>query len=222
MKPLVIVGAGKIAYAVSQYLKDWSLYDVVAYAVDKDFIEEEEFCGRPVVALQELREQYPPSEFDAFVAMGYQQLNKLRRSKVDELKVFGYSLASIVNPRVLSDLQYGENCFIAESNAVQPGVCCGDNVFVWSGALVGHHSVLENDCWVTGGAMLAGGVKLGQGSFVGVGAQIGQDVVVGVESMIGAGTLLTKSVPDGSVLIAKSTEPYRLNSEQFLRISSVF
>jgi len=57
---------------------------------------------------------------------------------------------------------------------------------------------------------------------VGLGAIVGHEVIVGEKCMLGAATLTIKSIGDGVVLIAVPTEPHRLNSEQFIRMSSCF
>ena len=40
--------------------------------------------------------------------------------------------------------------------------------------------------------------------------------------MVGANTLVTKSLEDKSVLLTKPTEVYRLNTDQFVKMSACF
>ena len=88
--------------------------------------------------------------------------------------------------------------------------------------MIGHHSTIEDHCWLTGGCMIGGGVKIGKSTFVGLGAIVGHEVQVGEKCMLGACTLATKSIGSGVVLITPPTEPLRLNSDQFTRMSTCF
>ena len=60
-------------------------------------------------------------------------------------KALGYTLASYVSPRAVwwpQTTAIGENCFIQELNNIQPQVKLGDDVFLWAGNHIGHHSVI--------------------------------------------------------------------------------
>ncbi len=38
----------------------------------------------------------------------------------------------------------GDNCFILEDNTIQPFTSIGNNVVLWSGNHIGHHSVIKD------------------------------------------------------------------------------
>ena len=78
MKKLVIVGNTSNAKLAHYYFTNDSEYEIVAFSVNKDFIKESEFCGLPVVALEEITEIYPPNDYDAFIAVGYTKMNSVR------------------------------------------------------------------------------------------------------------------------------------------------
>ena len=221
MRKIVVFGCGKIGYAVAHYIRQWGLFDVAAHAVDPEFVDGP-FMDRQVVGFDALAERFPPSDHAAFVALGYQRLNRFRADKVSAVKALGYDLVSVVNPAAPSDLVVGDNCFVAAGETIQPGARIRDDAFVWNGALIGHNAVLGEHAWVTGGAAIGGNVDLGAHSFVGIGATIGHDVKVGEASIIGAGALCTKDVDAKTVLIEKETPAYRLNSDQFVKFSGMF
>lgn len=221
MRKIVVFGCGKIGYAVRHYIEQWGLYDVVAHVVDAAFVIGP-FAGKPVIAADELVERFPPSDYAAFVALGYQQLNRFRAEKKSFLTDLGYELVNVINPMAPNDLKVGSNCFVAAGETIQPAVAIGDNAFVWNGALIGHNAVVEEHAWVTGGAAIGGNATIGAFSFVGIGATIGHNVTVGEAAVIGAGALCTKDVADKSVLIAQDTPTYRLNSNQFVKLSGMF
>jgi FlaA1/EpsC-like NDP-sugar epimerase len=60
MAKVIIFGIGQIAEIAHFYLTNDSEHEVVAFTVDKEFLEKEKFHDLPVIAYEELIEKYPP------------------------------------------------------------------------------------------------------------------------------------------------------------------
>lgn len=221
-KDLIIFGVGKMAEVISYYAKQECGYNVVAFTVDEQYRNADNFNQIPVIGFEGIEVKYPPSKFDMFVAVGYQDLNRLREAKCNEAIKKGYTLVSIISPlaHVPANVTYGWNCFIMPPAIVHPCVRLGNNVFVWSGAMVAHHSVIEDNCWLTSCCNISGNVTLGANTFMAVNATVGHSVVIGKNCFLGANTLVTKNLEDDKVVIAESQKPLRLTSSQFLRMSA--
>lgn len=219
---LIIFGVGKIAEAVTYFFERDSNYTICGYVADDAFVLSETFLGKPVVKLSELKDTFKPDTYTMFVAVGYQGINGLRTQKIDYFKKQGFSFANYISPMVQGNFTIGENSIIMDGAMIQPCVKFGSNVFVWGGAMVGHHAVIEDNCWLTGGCQVGGLTKIGQSTFIGLGAIIGHEVTIGEKCMLGAGTLSCKSIQAGTVLVAPNSEPHRLNSDQFTRMSTCF
>ncbi len=221
-KKLLMFGTGKISECISYFFERDSEFEICAYAVDDVFKSSKQFNNKPVVKLSECAAQYPSSDYQVFVAVGYQGMNQLRRIKIDFFKENGYVFANYQSPSVKGNFSLGENSIVMDGALIQPCVKFGNNVFVWGGAMIGHHAVIEDNCWLTGGCLIGGSVRMGLNSFIGLGAVVGHEVNIGEKCMLGAGTIACKSIPAGTVLVAPNTEPHRLNSDQFIRMSSCF
>jgi sugar O-acyltransferase (sialic acid O-acetyltransferase NeuD family) len=221
-KKLIIFGAGKIAQAASYFFNRDSGMDIAAYCCDKEYVQADSFLGKPLLAAEDVPAAYAPDEHLMFVALGYQGMNDLRANKVEWAKDRGYALASYRSPLVPGDYVMGENSIVMDGAAIQPCVTLGRNVFVWGGAMIGHHAVIQDHCWITGGCAIGGVTTVGEKAFVGLNATLGHEIAIGRRCMIGANALVNKSLPDGSVLIVRDTEPHRLNSDQFSRMSRCF
>lgn len=217
MNKVVIFGTGKMAEMSHFYFTHDSQYKTVAFTIDGAFIKDNSFQGLPAVAFEEVEKHYPPSEYSMFVAIGYKKINKLREEKYTEAKNRGYQLVSYVNSRsiIWGKFEYGDNCFVLENQVIQPFVKIGNNVVLWSGNHFGHNVVIEDNCWISSHVVVSGGVRIGRNSFVGVNVTIRDDVVIGKECIIGAGAIILRDAKDKGVYIAKSTELYRLDSENF-------
>ena len=96
---LVVFGMGDIAELADYYFSRDSNYEVVAFTVDSPYLKEPSFCGKPVVAFEEIQRIHPPASHAFFAALSYSQLNGLRTQKYLAGKSLGYSLASYVSSR---------------------------------------------------------------------------------------------------------------------------
>lgn len=224
MAQIVIFGAGKVADVVYRQIVHSGQHDVAAFTVDAAHVPENGVLhGKPVVAFDSLTQQFPPERYQMLIAVGYHDLNAVRKEKYEQAKAEGYEFASFVSPRAgVGDwLEMGDNCIILDNAVVEPGVRLGNNVVIWSSVLIGHHTTIEDHAWIAGQAVFGGSARLGERCFVGLGAIVGHEVEIGEESFLGAGVLVTKCCDPKSVFIGKSTDIFRLDSERFLKISKL-
>ncbi len=223
MAKIVIFGAGKIADEAYFYLKNDSPHEIVAFTVDGQYLTEPQKLGLPVVHFEEVVARYPPDEFQMFVAVGYQDLNRFRAQKYNEAKLKGYQLISYVSSRAsnVGEVEVGDNCFVLEFAVIQPGATVGSNVFIWSGNHVGHHASVGDHCYIAGNVVISGSTRVEPYCFIGVSAILGHEITIGRESFIGAGSLITKNVDPKSVYITGDTPKFRLDSDSFLRLTKM-
>ncbi len=221
-KGLIIFGTGKIADVVQYFVEEDNPGRLVGFTVDAEHKSADEKSGLPVVPFEDIESFYPPNDYDLFVAVGYHQMNQVRREKVKQAREKGYNLPSIVSSRsgVPSDLTYGDNCFIMSQVNIHPNVRMGNNVFAWSGAMIGHHSQIGDNVWITSTANIGGNVTVGQGCFLALNSTISHSVSVGEQAFIGSNALVTRNLEDKQVVMAENHKPIRLNSDQFLRMSN--
>jgi sugar O-acyltransferase (sialic acid O-acetyltransferase NeuD family) len=118
----------------------------------------------------------------------------LRAGKCLEAKAKGYRIVSYISSRatIFDDLSANENCFILEDNTIQPFVRIGDNVTLWSGNHIGHHSVIGNNVFITSHVVISGRVVVGENCFIGVNATVRDHVKLANHSLLAAGSLINK------------------------------
>lgn len=219
-KPLVIFGSGDIAQLANFYFTTDSSYQVVAFTVDSAYLSDATFCDLPVVPFEEVVRLYPPDRHEMFVALSYSKLNAVRKDKYLTAKALGYQLASYVSSHatVLNEDRIGENCFILEDNTIQPFVTIGNNVTLWSGNHVGHHSVIKDHTFVASHVVVSGGVEIGEQCFLGVNATLRDHIKIGDRCVIGAGALLLSDAEPEGVYIGLATERSKVPSRKLRRI----
>ncbi len=218
--PLVIFGAGDIAELADFYFANDSGYEVVAFSVDGKYATDEVAFGRPLIPFEELERAYSPSDYSLFVALSYTQLNALRREKCKEARIKGYRLASYVSSRatVWRGFEPAENCFILEDNTIQPFARVGQNVTLWSGNHIGHHSRIGDHTFIASHVVVSGGVEIGEQCFIGVNATLRDHIRVGDRCVIGAGALVLNDAAPEGVYLGRETERSRVPSSRLRRI----
>ena len=219
-KPLVIFGAGDIAQLAHFYFCTDSNYEVVAFTVDAAYLTVAEFCGLPVVPFEELPSRYLPDTHEMFIALSYSKLNEVRKEKYLAAKAMGYRLASYISSHatVLNEGRIGDNCFIFEDNTIQPFVTIGNNVTLWSGNHIGHHSSIHDHCFIASHVVISGGVEIGESCFIGVNATLRDHIKVGPKCVIGAGALLLADAEPEGVYIGQATERAKVPSTRLRKI----
>jgi sugar O-acyltransferase (sialic acid O-acetyltransferase NeuD family) len=207
MSQVVVFGTGTLAQLVDFYFDIDSDHDTVAFTADKEHINGDTAFGKPLIPFDSVTDEYPPDEYDMFVAVGYREMNELREQKFVEAKQKGYNLVSYVNSEIThwGETSIGENCFIFEDQTIQPFVDIGDNVILWSGNHVGHHSTISDHCFVTSHTVISGFVEVGPNSFLGVNSTIVDEVTLAPKTVVGAGATIINDTESG-VYIGSAAE----------------
>jgi sugar O-acyltransferase (sialic acid O-acetyltransferase NeuD family) len=219
-RKLVIFGIEDAALLAHRYFGTDSDYSVTAFTVDRDFLPADGFCGLPVVAFDEVAKVFPPSQHDFFVALGYTQLNRLRKEKYLAAKAAGYTLASYLSSHatILNDGRIGDNCFILEDNTIQPFATIGANVTLWSGNHIGHHSVIGDHCFLASHIVVSGHVEIQESCFIGVNATIRDHVTIGARCIVGAGSVILSNVDAEGIYGGTASERSKVPSSRLKKI----
>ncbi len=223
MKKIILFGAGNVAEVAYHYLKEDSSFEVVAFALDKEYIKENEFLGLPLVPFEDVESIYPPNQFKMFVVIGFDNLNKTRAERCRQAKEKGYELVSYISSKanIASNVKIGENCFIAEFNSIQACSEIGDNVVLMSSNVINHHCKIKDHNWISAGVIIAGCTTIESYCFIGVNASIGNGISIGRETYISSGANITKSREQESVFIAANTPKFKLASPMFLKFTKM-
>jgi len=207
-KKLVIIGNTSNARLAKFFFQNDSEYEVAAFSVDRKYINSEKYEGLPVVAIEDITDYYPASNYHAFVAIGYNKMNKTREYLYHKIKSKGYNLPNYISSRCsfLTQEPIGDNNLILEDNTIQPFVKIGsDNVF-WSGNHIGHDTEIEDHCFISSHVVISGFVKVKSYCFFGVNSTIRDAITINRETLIAAGAIITKdTVEKGVYLPAKSS-----------------
>jgi sugar O-acyltransferase (sialic acid O-acetyltransferase NeuD family) len=191
MARVIVFGLRDFASLAHFYLRHDSEHEVVAFTVTRDHIPDEVFFeGKPVVPFENLETLYPPGQFQFFAPLSHRKMNRLREGIYKQAKEKGYQCLSYVSSRatVFPNTPIGENCFILEDNTIQPFTTIGNNVVLWSGNHIGHHSVIGDHTLFTSHVVLSGHCTVGNNCFFGVNATIRDNLCLREGTLVAMGS----------------------------------
>jgi len=208
-RSLVIVGNTTNARLAKWFFEKDSNYQVVAFSVNREYIEEDTWLGLPVVPFEDLEQYYPPADCDAFVAIGYTKMNQIREKMYHETKEKGYTLPNYISSKCsfLTEEPIGDNNLILEDNTIQPFVKIGSNNVFWSGNHIGHDTVIHDHITITSHVVVSGYCQIHNNCFLGVNATLHNEITLHKATLVAAAAIIAKSTKEekGIYLPARST-----------------
>jgi sugar O-acyltransferase (sialic acid O-acetyltransferase NeuD family) len=216
-KKLVVYGIGETAEMIADYFIHDSIYEVVAFTVDREYLNAESLLGLPIVPFDEVITRYPPVSHEMFAAASFGKLNRVRTSMYQKAKAAGYTCASYVNSHafVWHNVEMGENVFVFEENVIQYKVKIGNNVILWSGNHIGHQTVIEDNCFISSHVVISGFCTIGTNSFLGVNTSFNDGVKFGKDSVTGNGTIIVRDTEPGSIFVGNPAKRIKSSYEAF-------
>lgn len=221
MAKIVVFGVGQLADLAHVYLTHDSPHQVVAFTLDRDYLEEPSHRGLPVLPFDEIVRHHPPSDFQMFIPMSFKKMNHVRAERYRQAKEMGYRLISYVSSKATTwpGFTPGDNCFILEGATIQPFVEIGSDCVIWNGAQICHHTVVKDHVFIASQAVINGACTIEDHCFVGANATVRDETVVARETLVGAGTIILEDTQPFEVYKAKRTEPAGIRSDQIRSLS---
>lgn len=221
MAKIVVFGVSQWAELAHFYLTHDSPHEVVGFTLDAEYIESREYKGLPVVAYDEVEQHYSPAEFKMFIPISFKQMNHVRAEKYYDARKRGYELISYVSSKATTfpGFECGDNCFILEDNTIQPFVKIGNNVVVWSGNHIGHHTIIKDHVMITSHVVISGSCTIEPFCFLGVNAAVRDETVVARETLVGMGVTILRDTNAFEVYKADGTQPAGFRSDEIRSLS---
>ena len=208
MSKVVLFGNARFAETNHFYLSHDSPHEVAAFTVDGAHIQQHELRGCPVVPFEEIAQRYPPDEYLMAVPLGLKRVNQLRAEKFQEAQAKGYRFVTYVSSRAVTwpGAELGENCFVYESVVMKPFARLGRDVIVETGSVVGHHTEIQDHCFLGPHSVILGECTIEPYCIIGANAMVREGVKIATGCIIGAGALITRNTRPGGVYLAPASE----------------
>lgn len=205
MISVIIMGNRDMASLAHFYLRKDSQYIVSGFTLNHEYIKEDSFEGMPIIPFEDLEKTHPKEDYCLFIPM-YD--NKIRAAKYHEAKNRGYKLISYVSSKAVVWSNVGDNCFIMENNTIQPYVKMGNNIMMWSGNHIGHHSIIGDHVFFTSHVVLSGHCMVEDFCWFGVNSAIRDGTHIDENAFINMSSSVIKNVPPNAKVRGNPAEIY--------------
>jgi UDP-3-O-[3-hydroxymyristoyl] glucosamine N-acyltransferase len=161
------------------------------------------------IDLDRIADDYRAGAFDAAVISTG---DASARARIFEALVErGVPFANVIHSRASIGLAAtigAENVMMANV-VIAARACVGDNNFVSAFCNFEHHSIIGSHNTFGPGIMLSGGAKIGSRTRLGTGVFLEPSVSVGSNGAVASGCVLTRRVPNDTLVLAKASYSYR-------------
>ena len=214
----IIIGTTDLANQLYFHIKKYKIANVVAFAVNRDYIQNDRFLDLPVIDIETMEQHYPPNQYNIYIAIGYTQMNQIRQNVYQILKAKGYKFPNFIHPTVKMDCEsIGEANIVLSNTILDCFVKIGNGNIFHINATISHNSIIGDFNFFAVRACVCGFVRIGNCCFIGANSTIKNGIIVNDNSIIGAGAYLSKDsnknsviVPATSIFLSKTSDSVKL------------
>lgn len=200
MENVVIYGETAFAERIYSYIKCENEMNVISFTNAKAFKKKETIQDIPVVAFEDLDERFKGVEFSILIAIGYVQMNNIRKKIYKECKLAGYTIASYISKTaIIYQSKLGEGCIIMPNCYIGPQCNIGNGSILEACVNLSHDNKIGDFNFISTNTTLGGYASICNNCFVGLNSTIKSSICVNDYSLIGAGTNVLKSTESYSV-----------------------
>ena len=203
---ILIVGGGVACAQILDVLTRLPGQRAVAIVDDNAALHGKSILGVPVVGdIGQAKTLLAEERFDAaIISIGTNV--EIRASIYERLSGDGIPFTNVIDPdaKILSNVSLGVGNAIMPFVQVAAATRVGDNNFLSAYVNLEHHNVLGSHCTFGPGVMTSGQVTIGSRVKFGIGVFVEPQISIGSRSLIASGVVLTRSVPDDSIVKTKS------------------
>jgi len=210
-----MVGSGELSDRLTYYFEDSGFGRVVGMFDDFEPAGAAR-NGRPILGkTDEIPAAFEKGTFDAVaIAVGYKH-RRFRKEIYEALKRCGVPVATFVHPssHVETSALLEEGSIVLVNCTIDMHARIGENVLLSSRSFVSHHVKIGSHTFCGPAVNLAGNTEIGESCFLGINTTCIDGIRVGRNVQTAAGAVVTKDVPDDSLVagvpaVVKRTLPF--------------
>ena len=214
---VILFGTGKIAEVAYYYLKNDSKYNIIAFTIEEEYINDTKKFGLPILNYNNIEKEYSPKKYYLFAPCSGTNLNRFRERIYINGKKKGYNFISYISSKAnVYTKNIGENCMILEDNTIQPYTKIGNNCILWSGNHIGHHSVIEDNVFITSHVVISGMCLVKKYSYLGVNSTLRDNIILAEGTVVGMSASITKNTESNYIYIGIPAKKFKKCDENII------
>jgi len=210
---MLIIGAKGFAKEVLEVLHQLKKLDNLAFYDDINNIDNLLFNKFPLLNSKKQVIKHFKS-FDNSYTIGIGN-PKLRKKMYDKFSLLGGDILSTISPNAEIgnyDIKIGKGTSILPKVVISNGVSIGKVCLIYYGTIITHDCKIGQFVEISPNATVLGRVTIGSYSQIGAGSIILPDIKIGMNVIVGAGAVVTKDIPNNSVVVGIPAKIIKTNS----------
>lgn len=202
MKNLVIFGTNDFGRLLKYYIEKDDNRKVEGFTVNRNYIQEDEFLGVPVVPFEEIESKYSPEKYEILIAIGNSKMNDVRKNVYMQCKEKGYTVASYIHSSCsIHSNDIGEGNILLENCLVYPYAKIGNGNLMWDHVLISHDCTVGDFNTFSSYADLCGYVKIGNNGYFGKHCILNDFMEIADYTLVGAAAYAKKNTKPYDVVV---------------------
>lgn len=196
-------------------------FQIICFTVDKEYLNDTEFLGLPLVDFEQILDLYPPDEYDMVAVLGGYSFMRNREKMYIKAKDKGYTLRNYLSPKadISPEIRMGENNIIFAQSHIGIGGRMGNNNIIRQNVYLGHDFNLGNNNFIAAGCNIGGNCKIKNTCYIGLGATIINNRTIEEETLVGAGSVVIKNTEPYSKNVGNPTRIIGYHKEEGIKMS---
>ena len=213
-KKIFLYGGKSTAYLVQELLlekKKKTHYIFDKFVKNLHFLTKAEFSNKK----KDLSIFVNNSEY-FFVCIGMMD-GKLRDHISKELIKYKLKPLSIISKAAYIDasVEFGNGLLAMPHSVVNKKTKIGSNCYLNVNSVIDHECIIEDGVHIMGSAYIAGRVNIKKYASIGANATVLPDITIGQNSIVGAGAVVTKDVPNNSIVVGNPARFLKNNIKKY-------
>lgn len=206
MKDFIIFGKGDFADIVRYIIEEEMQRNVVAYMVNSECLDVDNYCGKPVVPYEKVEYFYNPFNYAVSLAYEAHDMYQTRKRMQNELSEKGFLFDNVIsNTANITNASLGTGNIIMQNCVLAPFSQIGNGNVLWATSQIQHHNSLGNYNCLAPGVALSGYVRIGDHCFIGTNSSIKNSVEIANYSFIGAGAYVSQNTKEYEVVVPEKS-----------------
>lgn len=199
----LIFGCGDFSELLFANLTLREKENIAGFVVDWEFQNCETFCDKPVIAFDNLCQNYPPNEYDFYVAVGYTKMNLHRKEIFSRLHDLGYNTPNYIHrTAIVNATCMGDGNIFFPNVFVDAYVQMGRGNTFYSNSFLGHHSMVQDFNFFAVCSCICGHVVVGSNCYFGGNCTVKNGIQIADASLIGAGVYASNNTEVNTVTVS--------------------
>lgn len=180
--------------------------EVCAFLVDKDYRKEDVLLGIPVHDFESIELDFSPEYYQIVLSFGYKNMVKNRQQKYLECKKKGYTLYTYLSKDAyIYSKSIGEGTIVYPNCFIAPHVHIGKGCFLENSVSIAHDSKLDDFIFCAAKANICGDNIIESNCFLGAGCIVAGAVTLKKRTLVAAGAVCLKNTSEGTVCFPPKT-----------------